>query len=104
MSKVFTQNNQSFTCISCGKYVEKHPSSSRDHCTHCLTGLHVDINPGDRLNTCRGILKPVGLKVSSSKSQIVYSCEKCLNQIFCIVAPDDNNDRIVELSKLIWKD
>ncbi len=101
--KTFTKNNQNFTCINCGKEVEKHPTSSRDHCNHCLYGVHVDINPGDRMNECKGLLKPVGLKIGNRKTQIVYECRACFEKVFCISALDDNKDEILKLVGKIWE-
>ncbi|MCA9386641.1 RNHCP domain-containing protein [Candidatus Dojkabacteria bacterium] len=85
----FTKRNESFTCINCEQEVSPHPSSSRDHCPFCLYGLHVDINPGDRANKCKGILKPIGIKNTNRKEQIVFKCEKCGEEVNCITAPDD---------------
>ncbi len=101
---MFSKNNESFTCINCGKKVEEHPTSSRDHCNHCLVGLHVDIDPGDRLNECKGILEPIGLKTVNNKEQIVYKCLKCSKTLFCVTAPDDNREKVVELAQLRWED
>lgn len=89
-------------CAACGADVPPHPSSSRDHCNQCLTGLHVDINPGDRMNECRGVLEPIGLQRKSDKTQIVYRCRKCHEQVFNVVAPDDNAELIAELSGMPW--
>jgi len=99
--KKFTKNNENFICIHCGKEVEKHPTSSRDHCNFCLYSLHVDIYPGDRANHCRGILKPVDIKSSSGKTQIVYQCERCGEIGNNIVASDDNRDELVNLASKI---
>jgi len=98
----FTKNNRGFDCVECGRAVPPHPSSSRDHCHHCLTGLHVDVNPGDRLNECGGVLEPIGLQTKSGKTKIVYRCKKCHEQIVCIAGPDDNPERIAELSGMPW--
>ncbi len=95
---MFCKRNEGFLCINCGKEVSPHPSSSRDHCNFCLYGLHVDCDPGDRLNDCRGILEPCGLRKKNSKDQISYTCQKCNEKVFCIKAPDDNFDIILELS------
>lgn len=95
---MFLENNQSFVCTQCGRKVEKHPSSSRNHCNYCLTSLHVDNEPGDRANECRGVLNPIGLEIKEGKTQIVYECEKCGVRGKNIVAPDDNEDILVELS------
>jgi DNA-directed RNA polymerase subunit RPC12/RpoP len=100
--KKFIKNNQSFECVNCKKQVEAHPKSSRDHCTHCLYGLHVDINPGDRANTCKGLLKPIGVNLKNKKEQIIYLCTKCEKQVGCITAPDDNREEILNLYKHVF--
>lgn len=99
--KKFTKNNQGFTCISCGFEVPPHPTSSRDHCSNCLVGLHVDINPGDRANECRGILRPNGMKIANGKTQILYKCEKCNKTSACIKAPDDNLEKLIEIGNTV---
>jgi len=101
-SATFTQNNQAFVCAACGCGVPPHPSSSRDHCTRCLTGLHVDVNPGDRMNDCGGMLTPIGLQTRGGKTKIVYRCERCGARVFNVVAPDDNAERITELAAMPW--
>lgn len=95
---MFIENNQSFTCIKCGKEVDKHPSSSRNHCPYCLTSLHVDIQPGDRKNTCQGIMDAIGLETKEGKTQIVYRCQTCHKIAKNIVAPDDNQELLIEIS------
>ncbi|MFS8131477.1 MAG: RNHCP domain-containing protein [Candidatus Dojkabacteria bacterium] len=100
--KKFRKNNESFVCLNCGKLTPPHPSSSRDHCMYCLYSLHVDINPGDRMNTCKGLLKPIGLRTKNSKEQIVYKCLKCSKIAYCIISPDDDRSEIVRLGSLKW--
>ncbi|MEP7103101.1 MAG: RNHCP domain-containing protein [Candidatus Dojkabacteria bacterium] len=100
--KKFQKNNKSFTCLNCGKVTPAHPSSSRDHCIFCLYSQHVDINPGDRANDCKGLLKPIGLRVKNSRNQIVYRCGKCNKLTYCIIAPDDDRELIVKLGSLKW--
>ena len=94
---MFKKRNESFVCINCGKEVELHPTSSRDHCNYCLFGLHVDNEPGDRLNRCRGILEPVALRKKGGKEQIVFRCQKCKEVEYCIVSQDDNFKVLLEL-------
>jgi DNA-directed RNA polymerase subunit RPC12/RpoP len=102
--KKFIKNNQSFTCVNCGREVEKHSTSSRDHCNYCLFGLHVDINPGDRLNECKGLLKPIGIKLSNRKNQIAYECQLCHKKVLCVVASDDNRQQLLKLAGRVWQD
>lgn len=102
--KIFQKNNVSFVCLNCGKDTPPHLSSSRDHCIYCLYSLHVDVNPGDRMNNCMGLLKPQGLRIKNGKQQIVYRCETCHELEFCIIAPDDNREEIIRLGSLKWED
>lgn len=95
---MFIQRNEGFECVECGKQVGPHPSSSRDHCPYCLTGLHVDNEPGDRANYCKGVLEPIGLELKSGKQQIIYRCTKCQQLRKNIVAPDDDQQQLVQLS------
>ncbi len=73
--------------------------SCRDHCNFCLYSKHVDIMPGDRLNSCKGILKPIDIEKFNNSFKIVYKCLKCQDIKKNIMAIDDNYDLIVALSK-----
>ena len=95
---MFKKRNESFVCINCNKKVKSHPSSCRDHCNHCLFGLHVDVDPGDRASNCKGILEPVGIRKKNGKEQIVYKCGKCKELRYCKISPDDNFEIILNLT------
>lgn len=97
--KRFTMKDESFTCENCGKQVEKLNYTARDHCPYCLYSKHVDIMPGDRENTCCGLLKPIAIEKFKDTYKIVYQCKKC-NQIHKnIMATDDDMNLIIELTK-----
>lgn len=97
--KQFTKLDEEFICENCKQKIEKLNYTTRDHCNHCLYSKHVDINPGDRQNPCKGLLKPIGIEKFKNTYKIIYKCEKC-NQIHKnIMATDDNMDLIIELSK-----
>lgn len=98
----FIKNNTSFVCINCGASVPAHPTSSRDHCNQCLFSVHVDINPGDRMNSCKEILEPIGIEVKKGKQRIVYKCQSCKDRVMNIVADDDDKETLVELSNNVW--
>lgn len=77
-SKKFSKNDNGFICVNCGAEVKPLGYTSRDHCHKCLCSLHVDINPGDRANTCCGILKPINVTINSKKGYVInYKCTKC---------------------------
>jgi DNA-directed RNA polymerase subunit RPC12/RpoP len=99
--KQFTKLDEEFICENCKQKIEKLNYTTRDHCNHCLYSKHVDINPGDRQNPCKGLLKPIGIEKFKNTYKIIYKCEKCHQIHKNIMATDDNMDLIIELSKNI---
>ena len=99
MESLFTEIDEEFTCEHCGHKVPKLGYSCRNHCNKCLYSKHVDINPGDRQETCHGLLKPIGIEKYRDTYKIIYQCEKCKKIHKNIMASDDNMDLIIELSK-----
>ena len=97
--KQFVKKDEAFTCINCGKEVRPLGYTTRDHCPHCLYSIHIDIMPGDRANTCKGILKPIGIEKFKDTYKIVYRCEKCHEEHKNIMATDDSLDEIINISK-----
>ena len=96
--KKFTMRDENFNCENCGYDVKKLNYTARDHCPNCLYSKHVDILPGDRQNTCHGLLKPVGIEKYKQTYKIIYKCIKCGELHKNIVANDDNSDLIIDLS------
>lgn len=95
--KKFTMRDESFICKKCHKQVEKLNYTARDHCPYCLYSKHVDVMPGDRKNSCQGLLKPIGIEKFKDTYKIIYRCDNC-NQIHKnIMATDDNMDLIIEI-------
>ena len=97
--KKFNMVDENFTCEKCGKNVDKLNYSARDHCPFCLYSKHVDINPGDRQNTCKGMLKPIDIEKYKDTFKIIYECEKCGIIHKNIMAKDDDMNVIIEISK-----
>ena len=98
--KRFNMISENFTCEHCGNDVKKLDYTARDHCPNCLYSKHVDINPGDRNNSCQGLMKPIGIEKFKDSYKIIYQCEKCHEIHKNKVANDDNMDLIIELSNL----
>ena len=74
----FTAKNENFTCQNCGKEVLALSVGYRNHCPFCLYSLHVDKQPGDRKNSCRGKMRPVSYEVSSKKGIVLwFVCLRC---------------------------
>ena len=98
--KLFSMKDEEFICLNCGSKVSKLNYSARDHCNHCLYSVHVDVNPGDRANTCKGTLVPIGIEKFKNTYKIIYKCNKCNELHKNIMAKDDNYDEIIRLSNV----
>ena len=95
----FTKIDEEFICENCGKNVKILGYSCRNHCPYCLHSKHVDKNPGDREETCHGILEPIGIDTNSKKGYvIIFKCKKCGIIRKNKVAEDDDMDLIIKLS------
>ncbi|MBP5651750.1 MAG: RNHCP domain-containing protein [Clostridia bacterium] len=98
--KNFTKNDEGFVCAHCGKVVKPLGYTSRNHCPYCLYSLHVDINPGDRQNTCKGLQQPINFTENSKKGYIItYKCTKCGAITQNKAASDDNFDEMLKIQK-----
>lgn len=75
-TKKFQRNIENFNCINCGTYISG--NGYTNHCSECLCSKHVDINPGDRAENCKGLMRPINLLHHNKKGiVIVHKCEKC---------------------------
>lgn len=98
--KMFNMISEDFVCENCGKFVKKLDYTARDHCPYCLCSKHVDINPGDREETCHGILQPIDIeKNRKADYKIVYKCNKCGAIRKNIMASDDTFDEIIKVMR-----
>ena len=99
MLSKFTKIDEEFICENCNKKVAKLGYTCRNHCPSCLHSKHVDKNPGDRAEECKGILEPVSVEMSSKKGYvIVFKCKKCGAIRKNKAAEDDNMNLIIKLS------
>ena len=96
--KNFTMRDEEFNCDNCQRKVYPLKYTARDHCPYCLYSKHLDILPGDRKNTCHGLLKPIGIEKFKDTYKIIYKCEKCGQTHKNIIAKDDDMDLIIKLS------
>lgn len=90
--------DEEFICEHCGAHVEKLKYSARDHCPFCLYSKHVDVNPGDRLNPCKGLLKPIDIEKFKNTYKIIYKCNKCNELHKNIIADDDDINEIIRIT------
>jgi DNA-directed RNA polymerase subunit RPC12/RpoP len=93
-NKILRENPQeSFICSACGKGVSpvEFGGKHRNHCPHCLSSLHLDITPGDRRSSCKGLMKPISIHVQKNGEwSIVHKCTKCNTIRLNRIAADDN--------------
>lgn len=89
---MFIAREEPFVCEHCGRAVKPLGKGTyRDHCPSCLFSKHVDRDgPGDRLSSCKGLLKPVAIDQDSKRGfMILYECEKCRKSSRNRAAEDD---------------
>jgi len=92
--------DEEFICQNCNKHVNKLGYTSRNHCPYCLHSIHIDNIPGDRSNTCLGLMEPIKIEESNKKGYIiVFRCTKCGEIKRNKSAEDDNFDKILEITK-----
>lgn len=90
--------DEGFICEYCHKSVGRLNYSARDHCPFCLYSKHVDIFPGDRKNSCKGLLVPIDIEKYKNTYKIIYKCNKCGEEHKNVIANDDDFDKIINLS------
>jgi DNA-directed RNA polymerase subunit M/transcription elongation factor TFIIS len=77
-TKRFKKVDESFICENCGYEVPASlEGSCRNHCPKCLYSKHLDINPGDRLSKCGGLMKPFDIEKKNGVFRILHKCIKC---------------------------
>jgi hypothetical protein len=74
-AKNFQRFIEDFDCGHCGHLQQG--NGYTNHCTACLWSKHVDINPGDRLAECCGLMRPVEVDTKASGYRIFQRCEDC---------------------------
>jgi Zn finger protein HypA/HybF involved in hydrogenase expression len=96
MSSQFKKKKEDFVCEQCGTEVKG--GGFTNHCPKCLYSKHVDIFPGDRLETCGGLMKPISAQESGGEWSIIHQCQKCGKIQKNKISKDDNFDKVVEIS------
>jgi hypothetical protein len=89
----FIKRVEDFTCIECGFVVQG--NGFTNHCPRCLHSVHVDREPGDRLELCGGVMEPVAIQGSSPNYQIIHECRSCKVRRVVRLSGDDDMDRVV---------
>lgn len=97
MPKKFQKHAETFTCQQCGTEIVG--GGYTNHCTECFTSKHVDINPGDRLATCNGLMPAVEILFEHSQWILIQRCNTCGHVRKNKVQAKDNMEALAELQK-----
>lgn len=73
--KVFQRRTEDFRCEQCGFLVVG--DGYTNHCPRCLYSKHVDIFPGDRLESCGGLMEPISCVKENGQERLVQRCRSC---------------------------
>lgn len=92
----FTRTVENFICENCSNKITG--NGFTNHCPVCLWSKHVDFDPGDRQNPCRGLMEPVGVEVDHGEYYIKHKCVKCGALKRNKKAGKDDFDLIVRIS------
>jgi hypothetical protein len=92
----FQKKVEDFKCEKCGYEVSG--SGYTNHCPNCLWSKHVDVFPGDREESCEGLMRPARVEKKDGEYVIVHKCEVCREERRNKMSPKDNFEEIVKLS------
>jgi hypothetical protein len=92
----FKRTKEDFVCEHCGNEVTG--TGYTNHCPKCLWSKHVDIDPGDRAETCGGMMEPVALEGTVARYRILHRCKKCGATRRVDTSPADNPEALLALA------
>lgn len=101
MSLKFQKKIENFVCKYCHAKVKG--TGYTNHCPKCLHSRHVDVNPGDRAEKCKGRMQPVSVELKQEKYVLTHQCQKCGAIRKCKTLADDNIEESIKLFKNLAK-
>ena len=75
MTERFKRTKEDFTCEHCGAVVTG--DGYTNHCPTCLWSKHVDLHPGDRAESCGGLMEPIQLIKKGDSFSLTHRCTRC---------------------------
>ncbi|MEK7453148.1 MAG: RNHCP domain-containing protein [Patescibacteria group bacterium] len=93
----FIRKKEDFICENCGEDVKG--TGYTNHCPKCLFSRHVDINPGDRMEKCQGMMEPVDAETNKDLNYVVLRCLKCGHIKRNKLSKNDSFETFLDLSK-----
>ena len=95
MNKRFQRHIEDFTCGNCGVFVKG--DGYTNHCPECLWSQHVDINPGDRAESCKGLMEPIEFTMKKGDYILTHRCTVCGTTKKNKTSKNDNFEVILSL-------
>ena len=95
----FIRNREDFICENCGS--DNKGNGYTNHCSICLFSKHVDIDPGDRLNTCMGLMRPIYVSYTNKDKYIIHKCLLCSFEKKNIINENDSLNALINVNKNI---
>lgn len=96
----FIKNKEDFVCENCG--TKNKGNGYTNHCSMCLFSKHVDNDPGDRLNTCGGLMEPIYVSYTNNNKYVTHKCLKCLFEKNNILTDDDSVETMIKIQKKLY--
>ena len=93
----FKKNKEDFSCENCGEKMQG--SGYTNHCLKCLWSKHVNVNPGDREETCGGMMKPERVISKKDSFIITHVCQKCGFERNQTISEKDNFEAVLAIEK-----
>ena len=93
----FQKRVEDFQCEPCGAAVKG--SGYTNHCPKCLWSKHVDVSPGDRAETCAGMMRPVRVEGATPDYMLVHQCERCGKERRNAVSNEDDMSAVTAIAK-----
>ena len=94
--KKFQKKMEDFICEKCG-FVNVGDGYT-NHCHKCLQSKHVDVNPGDRAESCDGLMEPIGLENKNGAFLVIHKCTRCGCYRKNKAQVGDDFDKLISLS------
>jgi hypothetical protein len=92
----FTRTKEDFICKNCSQFIKG--NGYTNHCNLCLYSLHVDNNPGDRSQMCRGLMIPIDIITKGGEPHsIIHKCTKCSEIKKNIITSSDYTSAIIKV-------
>lgn len=95
----FIRQKEDFICEFCGN--GNSGNGYTNHCTKCLYSKHVDIEPGDRLSMCGGLMKPIFVSYTSAEPYILHQCQKCKFEKKNKIQLDDSVEEMAKIQSTL---